>query len=424
MSLAATFLGGAKSRLLPASVPFRYFAAAAVFHCLAWALLLAGAQDLIGFQGGLGLPIAAIHMLTIGVLAMTAMGAAFQLLPVATVQPLGRIWPARAAFWLIAPGVPLLTLGLARGTTSALVAGAIMAGAALAIFAAAISENLWRARAMPLVAAHGWAALSALVAVLVFGLLLSLDYSKGLLPDHQQAAVAHFLLAAFGFMGLLALGFGYVLVPMFALSPNPPAKLGWSSLGLAATGLLLGTLGALTGRNTLLALAALAGLGSAAAHLAAMRWVWVKRMRKRMGLSFVLVRASWVLLVLGLLAGLSLALGAPIPGSGTLFGFLVLAGWLLTFLTGILQRILPFLASMHAAGKSKKPPLVSELTPERPLEAHAALHAAAIPLVVAGLMLSSPLLVRLGAFSGFLASLAFGYFTLEVIRRLAARMSD
>ena len=35
-----TFLAGAKGRLLPASVPFRYFGAAVVYHVLAWVALL------------------------------------------------------------------------------------------------------------------------------------------------------------------------------------------------------------------------------------------------------------------------------------------------------------------------------------------------------------------------------------------------
>ena len=38
---AGAFTAGARSRLLPASVPMRYFGAATVFHALAWTVLLA-----------------------------------------------------------------------------------------------------------------------------------------------------------------------------------------------------------------------------------------------------------------------------------------------------------------------------------------------------------------------------------------------
>jgi hypothetical protein len=72
MSIAATFLGGAKSRLLPASIPFRFFAAAASFHVLMWLVLLIGASEAVGFRGGLGTTLASVHLLTLGVLMFTA----------------------------------------------------------------------------------------------------------------------------------------------------------------------------------------------------------------------------------------------------------------------------------------------------------------------------------------------------------------
>jgi hypothetical protein len=80
MKLAATFLGGAKSRLLPPSLPFRFFAAAAIFHVLLWLVLLLAAGDATGFTGGFGPGLAAVHLLTLGVLTTTALGAALQIL--------------------------------------------------------------------------------------------------------------------------------------------------------------------------------------------------------------------------------------------------------------------------------------------------------------------------------------------------------
>ncbi|MCV0429382.1 MAG: hypothetical protein K5905_28375, partial [Roseibium sp.] len=95
MSMPGSFLGGAQDRLLPASIPFRFFLAACLFQVLAWAVLLLAADDLAGYRGGPGLVLAAIHLATLGVLAMTAIGASYQLLPVVTRRPLVRDWPAR-----------------------------------------------------------------------------------------------------------------------------------------------------------------------------------------------------------------------------------------------------------------------------------------------------------------------------------------
>ncbi|HXK54523.1 MAG TPA: hypothetical protein PK405_07535, partial [Hyphomicrobiales bacterium] len=93
-------------------------------------------------------------------------------------------------------------------------------------------------------------------------------------------------------------------------------------------------------------------------------------------------------------------------------------GWLLTFLMGILQRIMPFLASMHAAKIKGKPPLLSELTAERPLQIHAYGHLAALVLAVAGIAFGIPLLIQAGAAAGFFAALAFAAFALVLVRRL------
>ena len=46
---AGAFTAGARSRLLPASVPLRYFGAAVLFHALAWVLLLLYPAELARF---------------------------------------------------------------------------------------------------------------------------------------------------------------------------------------------------------------------------------------------------------------------------------------------------------------------------------------------------------------------------------------
>ena len=113
MTIAAgAFLGGAAGRLLPASIPFRFFATAVAYHVLAWLALLAGARDAPRFAGGLGWPLAALHLVTLGVVVMTAIGASLQLLPVATLQPVRAQRWASALWWLYTPGVAAVALGM------------------------------------------------------------------------------------------------------------------------------------------------------------------------------------------------------------------------------------------------------------------------------------------------------------------------
>lgn len=156
MSMAATFLGGAGSRLLPASIPFRFFIAAAVFQVLAWIVLFFGAANLAGYEGGPGLVLAATHLLTLGVLAMAAIGASYQLLPVVTRRSLLRTWPTTLSFWLFAPGVLVLCFGMVSIAPIALNIGGGLVSGGLLVFAILTIDNLRRTNAIPVVAAHGW----------------------------------------------------------------------------------------------------------------------------------------------------------------------------------------------------------------------------------------------------------------------------
>jgi hypothetical protein len=93
----------------------------------------------------------------------------------------------------------------------------------------------------------------------------------------------------------------------------------------------------------------------------------------------------------------------------------------MTFLFGILQRIMPFLASMHVTQPKGAPPLLSELASEGPLTVHAVCHGLALAGLAAAIMVDSGMLVRGAAAIGLIGALAFAVFTGNVVRRLARR---
>lgn len=420
MTLAAAFLGGAKSRLLPPFVPFQFFGAAAALHVALWATLLLAAADFPRFLGGVGPTLAAVHLLTLGVLTTTAIGAAAQLLPVATRRALAAVWPINAVFWLLVPGLLALVAGMYEGWIGVLIAGAATSTAALLLFAFLFADNLRRAGSLPVIAAYGWAAFASLVLLVALGVALSVDYEAGVLPDHAAAALAHMVLGSFGFMGMLALGFSHVLVPMFALASAPDKRLSWIGFGLAAASVLTGALGALAGSAAALNGACALGVAAVAVHLRLMHVALSTGMRKRLGLSFVLIRVAWALLGATPLIGLLALHGLAGPNGGALFGLVALGGWLMTFLFGILQRIMPFLASMHVTKAAGGPPLLSDLGGGATLAVHAACHLAAVAGLAAAIVLDSGLAAGLAAGIGLIGALAFGAFTLGVVRRLAS----
>ncbi|PZA13023.1 hypothetical protein DNX69_06030 [Rhodopseudomonas palustris] len=417
---ASGFLGTAKSRLLPPSVPFRFFVAATVCHVLLWGAVLFAANDFPRFRGGAGPALAAVHLLTLGVLTFTAVGAAVQLLPVATTKPLAAVWPIRLASWLLIPGALVLIAGMAAADGAWMIAGAEASTLGLLLFAALLADNLRRAGSMPVVRAYGWAAFASLIALVALGLALSLDDRFGFLIDHAAAARAHMILGGFGFMGMLALGFSHVLIPMFALSNAPDQRTAWFGFGAAAAAVAFGAIGALADVLALQTAACIVGAVAVGVHLGLMRVALAGGMRKRLGLSFVLIRFSWVMLALTPLAALAALQGWAGLGGPTLFGLVALGGWLMTFLLGVLQRIVPFLASMHVSRASGGPPLLTDLGVAAPLKAHAVCHLIAIAALALAIVLDIPQLAEGAALVGAAGALAFAAYIGSVLPSLTS----
>jgi hypothetical protein len=417
----AAFLGGARSRLLPASVTLRFFASAVVFHLLAWLALVAGAAQWLSFGGGLGWPLAALHLFTLGVLGMTALGAGAQLLPVATRQPAPGQRLLVAIWWLYTPAVPVLALGMGLAQPQWLAIGAAAVVLALFAWGVLMARNLLGARGMPGIVAHGWTALVALAIVLASALSLAGTWLGLPVPSRTTTLALHLVFAPYGFMGLLALGLSYILVPMFALADSPRERDQLASCAFAVFALLLAGAAALGWASEPLQVTALACAGLAVGlHLRLMRRALRTGLRRELGRSFLLVKIGWGGLAASLALALALVLDAPVPRLAGWFGLALIGGWLLSFVLGMLQRILPFLAAMHAAGSGRRAPTPSSLTHERSLRIHFVCHVAALAGLALALVTDSALLATAAALTGVAGAVAFGWFALAVLQRLRA----
>lgn len=373
----------------------------------------------MSFRGGPSSTLAAVHLLTLGVLVTTSIGASVQLLPVATRRPIAAVWPIKLVFWLVVPGTVLLTGGMYVAQIVWLGPAAVITAAGLLLYCGLLADNLRRARSLPVVAAYGWAALVSLVFVVALGVALALNYQTTVLSEHGRVALAHLILGGFGFMGLLAIGFSHVLVPMFSLAAAPAETSSFTAFGFATLAVATAAAGALIGSTMGLTVAAVLGLLAAALHVRLMQQALKAGMRKRLGLSFVLIRAAWVMLLATVTAGLAALHGLAGPNGPTLFAFLLFWGWLLTFLMGILQRILPFLASMHANRARGGPiPAMSEFSGAYSLHVHAACHGTALVLITLAIVSDQVWFMRTGCIVGLAGAIAFSWFAVDVIRRI------
>ena len=387
-------------------LPFRYFGAAAAFQLAAWALLLWSYDELASFQGGLGRVFAALHLLTLGVLAMSAIGATLQLLPVATRQPVRALWAVTLAWWCLSTGAVAFAAAAAAYRPDFMGAGAVLVAFALAVYGVLLFRNLAGARGMRVVVMHGWAALACLAALVVTGIALVARYEHGIALDHAAFRNAHLVLASYGFMGLLAAGISSFLLPMLAVAAPPDPRFSLGVLAAALAAIALACAGFITA-------AALVGLAAAIGHVASLERSLRARLRGPLGPAFVLIRVSWACL----LASLALA-ALGFPGGSLPFVVLLVPGWLLTFLLGVLQRILPFLGSVHASSTARGTPLISALTPVRLLALHRALHLSALALLFGAAAFRAPALAGIGAAAGLAAAAVFAAFYTYVVLKV------
>lgn len=423
--VGGSFLAGATGRLLPASVPFRYFGAATLFHLAAWVLLFATADDWPAWRGGLGWPLATLHLVTLGTLLASAIGASLQLLPVATRQPVR--WPRLPAllWWIYVPGVAVLVGGMGAARVGWLTAGAAMVIGALLPFALLLALNLRAARGMPGVVLHGWGAQAALALLLASAAALVALWLGHPLLNRDSARGLHLVAGVFGVMGLLAFGLSYVLLPMFTLGrvPADRQQVAAGAVALLAVALAAAAPLAPSWMLPLRAAALLAGMAALLLHLRLMRAVLASAMRRELGIAGRLMFAGWAGLALALAAAAIALAAGPDAVAGRLFAAAAVLGWLLSFLLGVLQRILPFLAAMHAAQGRRRPPTPSALTLARALSWHAAAHGLALALLAAGMAASSPALLRAAGAVGSIGALCFAGFFAVLLNRLRVSMA-
>lgn len=410
-------VGGAHHRLLPETIPLRFFGTAVVSHAAAWIFVVITADAIPNHDGGPGPVAASFHLLTIGVLLATAMGASLQMLPVA----LGRAAPAsglcHGIYALLLLGGIGVVFGFATFRVGIIAAGAGLLALSVALYGAAVLSVLRGASGLRLVRMHVFAALACLGLGVILALLLAIDYGTPVLPDHRTTAILHMTLMAYGFLGIMALGLSQILVPMFAIAEPAEGPLPGAALALTLAALAVAVASLLAGRAPWVAAAAACGLGAIACHAAQIEAMLARRMRRRLGGEFQLIRASWLMLAAALLATAGLALDLLPAGATALLGFLTLFGWLLSLVIGVQQRILPFLGSMHVLRAAARPVAPNKLVNERCLQVHRWCHFAALGLVAAGIVAAEPAAVRLGGCAGLVGALAYGLFALTVLQR-------
>ncbi|MFC7185798.1 hypothetical protein [Halorubrum yunnanense] len=399
----------------PTTVPLRHFLVALAFLVAGATLALLRAAGVAGSGASLG-GIAATHLLLVGWVCLTILGAMTQFVPVWSGVELHseRLVTLQLAAVAVGVGGFAGGLWLGRPADAALFAGLMLVG--FAAFAYNLARTLWRARPLDVTERHFAVAVGFLALAAALGGSLAADYRWGVLAPVGVSRVAvvgaHVTLAVLGAVVTTVFGALYQLGPMFTQTDALPVEDRLARVETAAYPLGVALLAA--GRLAGIPLLATVGGLLAAGGAAVAGGILLRRLRDATaaGTPMLSRYAVVALATLGWSATAAAAWVVDPLGPAARFGHPavgpVLLGALVGFVVvGSLYHVVPFIVWLDRYADRvglQRVPAIDDL-----YDARAARVDLAATVLGAGLLLAaavSPVAASLGGLAGLSGDLA------------------
>ncbi|WP_324779225.1 hypothetical protein [Thiobacillus sedimenti] len=406
----------------PLALPLRFFLTAPLFLLAAGALIAMAPQALASRWTPEAL--ALTHAITLGVLAMTMLGALTQMLPVVAgaTLPAARV-VARLAHIALTLGTAALLAAFLGAGPAVFGVALVLLGTAFAIFLAAAARSL--ARAVTNATVNGMRlAAASLAATIVLAGALALPRAGWVPGTPGMATVgAHATFGLLGWVLLLVVGVAYQVVPMFQLTPPYAPRLSrWLAPGLFVMLVVRAAAPVLPAAVADAAAVALAG-GILLFAGATLR-LQARRRRKIADVTLDYWRLGMTSLVACVGVWLAAWLAPAWRHSDAyplLLGVLFLGGFALSVVSGMLYKIVPFLAWFHLQAQTQARagsiPTMKDMIGERWARWQFRAHLAACALLAGGL--AWPALLRMGGVLLMLSALLLALNLASAVRRFA-----
>jgi hypothetical protein len=394
--------------LLPATgIPLLYFACAHVSLALAFASLLVLPGMPAGFFHHPRM-IAVIHLVTLGWISSSILGAFYIVAPLALGMPFQSGRMDRLAFGAYAIGVSGMVSHFWLGEYNGMVWSALLVVAAIMHVGIRAWRGLPNARVPSAVKLHVTLAFANIAGAATFGVLIALNrVFEWFTWAPMSVAFAHAHLAAVGFAVMMVVGLSYRLVPMIVPAAMPTGRsLVWSAV-LLQTGVITLAI-ALVRQAWFTSLGALLIVSGLAVFVLQVRGI----VRQRRAPPAAMPRPDWATwqthvafawLIMAAICGVLLVLPLPFTWMiplGWVYGVAGLVGFLAQVVVGIQGRLLPMHAwyrQLQLAGG--KPPARSMHTFADPSLAKWMLFtwASGVPVLASGLATAVSPVIALGA---------------------------
>jgi hypothetical protein len=358
------------------------------------------------------------HLLTLGFITMVMVGALQQLFPVLVgVRLENPLLFSRVIYASLMTGTLILCSGFLLLTPVLTGAGALLLGGSLLWLIIKLMSSLIRSDATGHVTVGMRLALLSFLLTVSFGLYLTAGYTLPQVPLQRSLTSLHIRWGLFGWIGLLIFTVSYQVVPMFQVTPKYPDKMiRWLAITMFSS-LVLITIIRLTGllphnldSGIVFACECLMLSGFTLFALVTLR-LQQQRRRKVADVTMDFWRFGLSCLLLALLM-LALANAAQISIGDTdlVVGALLIVGFAMSLITGMLYKIIPFLVWLHLTNTidisdrwQMRIPNMKKIVPDKHARNQWRLHLLAVCLIMLSLMISSLMISSLV----FAASAAF-----------------
>jgi hypothetical protein len=401
------------SQTPPLAVPLRFLLTAPLFAAAAGVVVLLFPEALMSRWTPATL--AATHLLTLGFLAMTMFGALQQLLPVLAGSTIPHASRFSAATHLgLTAGTLALTSGMGMGSGWLMQLGTLLLLVTVLLFVAVIGYALTQARsAHATVWAVGTALLSLVITVtLGGGLLMHYGWHA---PLAHPLTDLHLMWGMLGWVAALIIGVAWQVVPMFQLTPDYPRLLRRWLVPLLLGGLIVWSVArvgfAMGNGAFVLVIGALLGFAGAT--------LWLQHRRRRrlpdVTLSF------WRVAMVALVAAMLLLM---VPGNQALqIGVLLIIGFAMSAVNGMLYKIVPFLIWLHLNNRLQQSghwqgsvPNMKQIIAEAALRRHFRMHLLVLGMLLAAILWPEEVLTRAAGAALVISSLLLGWNLLQGAR--------
>lgn len=324
------------------SLPMRFFVLGLLFLATLLGVAIRKAPMLAADYLHNPVTLAVTHLFTLGLGGSVVTGAVYQMAPVLMHSRLGSERMAHVHLYLHGLGVIGMVIGFLGFEPLWVISGGtlVLTGGVLFVVNMALTfrqaEN-W--------SPHGLYMAGAILfylSTLTWGIIMALNQQYGFLGEVEGAPLAgHISIGFLGWFGLMLIGVGLKLIPMFAPAKPLPTQL----LFLVGSGYTLGVLILLTGLYTqplLLWTGLLLAGGALVAYAGAVLYTLLHR---RSGALDFSVRFGVTAALLMLVPVVAFVPAGRHLRAGLLFLFAL--GWVGSTILGMMLRIVPFMVWLH-----------------------------------------------------------------------------